>query len=135
MVSRYLDWHYWISSNPTALSSKVTMIILVFFALLVLAEIILRIYLSKFSSKIDKPMRKLFFKCESFLLWSSITGFFWLLFAYEGIPVLSAKYFMIIWFIIFAVWAFNISVYATKKMPLWRKAIKDKSNFDKYLVR
>jgi hypothetical protein len=64
-----------------------------------------------------------------------ILGFVVLFFFYEGVPFLSARFWLLVWFIGLIAWKVYILIYLFRKIPQESRENKDKQNFEKYLPR
>jgi hypothetical protein len=104
----------------------------VFFVLFVVAGIL--------SSKIVKKEKEKFVlrqaakNMKGWFYAAGITGLTWLFFSYERAVLLSARFWILVWFIGFGVWLVFI-IKRIKKLPAKETELKKQADFEKYLPK
>ncbi len=123
------QYHYWFNFRPELLSLKMV----IFIILLGFIALIGFIYLYKFNKK-SSSYKKILIKIENFCLTNWIVLFTMAFLYKNGVAVLSAKFWMILWLLIDIGWA--IYIYIHFKKHLVKVEMAKKSNFnDKYIPK
>lgn len=131
--SRFLDWRFWFSMKPGALGERTMIVIIVVFAVFMLAALIFR-FLVKVKKQ-NPPLVKVFKKFYKMLFTMALVGFFLLFLAYEQIYLLGAHFWFLVWFLGLLAWTVFIVRHMIVRMPKEREALEQKKRFEKYLPR
>lgn len=124
---------FWFSLNPGPMSYKFQLALTWLFGLALILAIIFRILIivQKKDLLIIKFWRKLF---RLFLVMGLI-GFVLLFFFYEGVPILGARFWFLLWILAFIVWLVFALIFLIVKVPRIKKETEEKKQFEKYLPK
>ncbi len=131
--ARLLDLRFWFTLRPSPIGEKTALILLIGFAALVVAAVVLN-FLVK-TKKQNPPLIKLFKKISKMLYTMAFLGIVFLFFSYEQIYFLGSHFWFLLWLAGLIVWVVFIVLYAVKKMPKESDDLKKKQRFLKYLPR
>jgi len=123
-----LNLSFWLNTRPGDLSGDAKKIIYVFLALLIIMGIISFLRARK---KVKAEWR-IWNKVFNFSLSNIIIGLLLLFFSFELTPVLSMRFFYLLWIILMAVWLFFIFKNYKKITSIKEELIK-KQNYNKYI--
>lgn len=126
---------YWFNIRPDELSSPFLIFFCVFFTLLVLSKFIFFFYYKKNKDVILKPYKKFIQKGETALFSLGICGLFWLFFAYEQVPFLSARFWMIIWLFSALLWVYFIIRYKNFELEPLLKQMAERERIEKWMPK
>ncbi len=136
MIAPHLyDFHYWFSSRPFPLSNRGVYILLFIFVGMIVADIVLRIIARKKRKTRDVLTKRIVSRVCICLETMSIFGLILLFFAFEGIPLLGARYFLLVWGIGLLVWVLSIAHESYVRNPAKRAAAIKKGEFSKYFKK
>jgi DNA integrity scanning protein DisA with diadenylate cyclase activity len=122
-----LTLKYWFNLKPESFSSVANIIILSFFGLLLISTIVF------FVLKNRKGIyKKLFNKLYEFSFINLIIGLLLFFFSWQQVSFLSARFWYMLWLIIFVVWFIEIIKKSGRISDLKEKRQKRKE-FEKYL--
>lgn len=122
-----LTLKYWFNLRPEAFSSMANIIIFSFLGLLIIGTIVFFIFKNK------KGVYKILFsKLYDFCLINLIIGLLLFFLSWQQISFLSARFWYMLWLIIFVVWFVEIMKTSGKISDLRKKRQKRKE-FEKYL--
>ncbi len=107
--------------------------IMVFFGLIVLAGIIIKIY--KEIKKGEKFQAKLLEKIISLCIVMGVLGILLTWLRYERVQILSARFWLIVWLIVTLIWLYPIVKYYLKVVPEAKKRSEEKKLYSKYLPK
>ncbi len=114
-MNNLLTLKLWFNLYPPAMQSWILYFFLVVFSLFLLLGILGKVYLLK--AKIEKLYRRAFSKIGNMLIIMGLAGLSLWVFAYEQIPVLSMRFFYIIWFACLLVWIYFLYKYIFIEIP------------------
>jgi len=106
---------YWFSLRPDFFVNWIAQIVLIFFILLFVVSLFLKIYVTKY--KVDKLLKKFWRKLSDLLLVMSLLGFLLYFFSYERIYIFSMRVWYLLWLGLFVWWAWNVYKYITIEIP------------------
>ena len=132
MPKNLLSLDFWFSTRPGFLSPLALKVILALTIVLIVSAIALKI-ITKLKN-FDVYFKRLFNKLAALLGWMGIILGILLFFGYERAPILSMRFFYLLWTAGLAVWVFFIVKYALT-IPKLMKEMKDKKEFEKYLPK
>lgn len=116
--------------RPPAMQLKTVLILAGFFGLFVVLGIISKIITKKTNDGLKlKGWLRLFYLFTSM----GLIGLGYLIFAWQGVTLLAARFWLIIWLITVIVWLIFIGIYMFSKVPKLRAKIKKQRNFEKYI--
>jgi hypothetical protein len=119
---------YWLNMRPNVIEASVQKYFIAFVILLLMLTILFSVLKAKNKSLYNKIWRKL----NTFFLTNFIIGLLFLFFAYEMIPFLSSRFWLILWFLCDTVWLFFI-IKVLMDIPKIREAIAKEREFKKYI--
>ncbi len=120
-MNRYLSFIYWFGFNPDSLSHRTTVLLLVVFGLMLAVGLGMRVSAFYWKPKMDKPGRKLMRKIYTLVFAMGILGLLWLVFAFEGIPLFSAKFWLLAWLAGSVYWMITVIKYWKTTLPALRQ--------------
>lgn len=116
--------------RPPVMSLRALIILGVIFVSLIVAGIVIKIYLPKIKDGLKvKGFRRLSHLCFT----QGITGAVYWFFAWQGIALLSSRFWLLIWAISLVLWLYFIYRYLYIKVPMLRKDIDSKRKFSQYI--
>tara|TARA_B100000315_G_scaffold193145_1_gene183642 strand:+ start:44 stop:460 length:417 start_codon:yes stop_codon:yes gene_type:complete len=131
-ITPLLKLSFWFKINPGPLMPMFYWVFLIFFGLLFVASIVCgRIY------KKEKDQFVLRFSAKylkNWLLTASIVGFLLLLFNYERVALLSARFWYGLWTIGFGVWL-GFIIKKIRQLPDKKKGLIERAKLNKYLPK
>lgn len=122
-----LTLSFWFNSRPGALMPALEKGFVVFLFLLLIGFVVFL-----FLQKKKTIFRNLFKKLGGFCLGNAIIGGILLFFIYEGVPLLSARFWLLFWLIGMGVWLFFI-LKRLKEIPKRKEELEKEKAFKKYL--
>lgn len=122
-------YDYWFNTRPELLS-KIGVAVLVVVGL----ACCYLIYLAKVKQKNKDYSRALWYRLENFAITNAVLSFLMALCYYQGIPFLSAKFWLLLWIIINVVYL-NWLYRKFKKIPARLEKIKQEKEFKKYIPK
>ena len=132
-MQKYFSLNFWFDLSPGPFNLIALKILaVIFFVCLILMAVF--IYLYKFKKK-DKFITHLYRKLYLFFFACAFIGFIFLFFFYEQAYLLAARFWFLLWILMFVVWLFFIIKFVVKDIPLQRKKIGKKREFEKYLPK
>jgi amino acid transporter len=133
LIKPLLTFQYWFGTGVIPFVPAVSRIILILMTALVLAGIAIAVYL-KLQKGMDKAIRRVWKRVAALCATMGAIGLLLYGFYYEGIPVLSMRFWWIVWFIIVAWWKYDIWKEYRKTMAS-RAVDKDRANYEKWLPK
>ena len=127
-MTNLLSIKLWFNLRPGSLTPFALKIIIIFIFLLAVFSFVF--YLLKL--KKQRLLFQIWAKLYLFNLSNFIIGLFLLFFAYELVPFLSARIWMLLWGIGMLAWLIFIGL-AIARLPKIKKDIAKKSEYEKYL--
>lgn len=127
--------HFWFQIRPLPMSKVFTLLFLVFFLLLIIGKVGLRMYAAKMKKQLTKADKKLYDLVQSLLLTMGLLGIAWTFFAYEGIPILSGRFWLVLWVAGVGVWAYAIFRYYTNEYTGYKEKIAERERLERYLPK
>lgn len=128
-MQNLINFGYWFSLRPEALSPIAQKLFIGFIILLALICLLTAIF--KNHGGIYRGFLK---KIYSFSFANAVIGLFILFFNYELIPFLSARFWLGLWLIMMIVWLIFILKYL-RKIPATKKRVAAEKEFNKYLPK
>ncbi|MBI4239698.1 hypothetical protein HY620_01765 [Candidatus Uhrbacteria bacterium] len=126
---------YWITTNPGTLSLPTVISFGIFFCLCIAAPFLFTLYYRTQKKVLAKPEKRLMQKLKSMCVTMGGLGLVWLAFAYETLPILSARFWLLILIVCAGIWIYAIYGYATKDMKEQLEQIKQREQLSKYMPR
>ena len=128
-LSHFFTSSYWFANVPTMTSSALWVQI-IFYALLVAGSLSMESWIV--SNKADKFLAHMLRRVKTLLLVMGITGFVFLFFRYQFIPLLSRRFMYLVWLTMLAVWV-GFLVPEFKKIPKRRQDAEEIDQIKRYL--
>lgn len=129
------DINLWIAIRPLPLSKGFAIALVVFFLLIIIGKIALRIYASKMKRELTKADKKLYDLIQSLLLTMGSLGIMWTFFAYEGIPILAARFWFLLWLLGLIIWIYAILRYYLLEYTNFKVKLAERERLEKYLPK
>ncbi|MDP2656564.1 MAG: hypothetical protein Q8P11_03320 [bacterium] len=134
MIAPHLyDFHYWFSSHPGPLSVRGILILSFILFTVIVIDIVSRIIGKKKRKVWDSLTKNVVGRLHNCFVTMIVFGIIVVFFEYEGVPVLGARYFALIWTIVLLVWLIAIGHETYVKNKALRKEAQKKGEFTKYL--
>lgn len=134
-INRFFDLLYWLNLEPAALRTHVAVFWASVFGGMIILKFFCRAIYVNYKKALTPPEKKLLFKIESMLLTMGFSGLVWTFFAYESLPILSSRLWMVLWMIGLVFWIYAILHYALVEMPPRIEGIVKKEKFEKYIPK
>lgn len=134
-INRFFSLLYWFSLEPQVVSLRGTIILTSFFSFFIVLKILGKMIYLRYKKDLSAPEKHLLAKIESMLLTMGFAGLAWTFFAYEALPLLSARFWFLVWVVSFVIWGYLILRYALVQFPIQLAALKEKERFSKYLPK
>lgn len=134
-INRFFSLFYWFSLEPQVLSLRGAIIAGSFFGCLILLKILGKMAYLRYKKNLSAPEKRLLSKAESMLLTMGFAGIAWVFFAYEGLPILSARFWFLVWIVAFVLWGYLLLRYTLVDLPPQVASLKQKERFSKYLPK
>lgn len=133
MIAPHLyDYHYWFASRPGPLSMRGVSILLFVLIVMVVGDIVLRIVAKKKRKVWDTLTKKVVNRIHNCLNTMAVFGFIIAFFDYQGIPVLGARYLLLLWGLGLLAWALSIAHESYVRNRAQRQESIKKGEFTKY---
>ncbi len=129
------DLNYWFTIRPGEMSAPFLVGFFIFFLIVFLGTFALIAYKRKNKVAINKPERKLYEKIQSACATMGLLGLLWLFFAYERVPFLSARFWVLVLILSIGLWIYVISRYYTLDMKPQIKKLAEKERIEKWLPK
>ncbi len=84
---------------------------------------------------LEKERRRLLRRIALCLFSAGLSGLILFSFTWQQIPLLSMRFFYVIWFLSFAAWGFAIGKYAMKDLPLLQAERAERAAYEKWLPK
>ena len=133
--AKLTELHFWFQIRPLPMSKGFTIAFTVFFLLMITAKAGLRIYTSRMKRVLTKADKKLFDLIQSMLVTMGFLGILWTFCAYEGIPILSARFWLILWLAGLLVWVYFIMRYYVLEYTDFKIKRAERERLEKYLPK
>lgn len=111
----------------------VEQVLLVVFAVFVIASIVLKLFTLR--KGIEKMYRRAMVRIAHAMFWLGLFGLFLSAVNYESTPVLSARFWYLIWAALFGVAAYRISKYILKDIPAVQAKEMEREQTNKWLPK
>lgn len=134
-INRFFDLMYWFSLEPQIMSLRGAIMLTSFFGFFLLLKVLGKMVFLRYKQNLSSPEKQLLSKIESMLLTMGFAGIFWVFFAYQGLPILSARFWFLTWGISFVLWAYTLLHYGLVQLPEEIKRIREKERFSRYLPK
>ncbi len=134
-IAKLTDINLWLSIRPAPLSKGFAIGFLVFFLLIIIGKISIRIYASKMKRQLTKADKKLYDLIQSLLLTMGSLGILWTFFAYEGIPILASRFWFLLWLLGLVIWIYFIARYYLLEYTDFKVKLAEKERLEKYLPK
>jgi len=123
---------FWFTLNPGPINYKLQLFLTWLFGGILILGVIFRILTIVQRKKIiAKIWRKFYRLC----LTMGLIGFLLLFFFYEGVAILGARFWFLVWLLILIIWLVYILIYLIFKIPKIKKEREEKKQFEKYLPK
>ena len=127
-MQNLLNLNFWINLSPPALLPVFLKTLIVFISVLA----VLAFYFMVKGKKKNFLFGRVWRRLQSFCLGNTILGLIILFFTYEQVPLLSARFWFLVWGTSMIVWLYFIfKVY--KEAPVRKEALEKEKEFKKYI--
>lgn len=133
LIKPLFSLSYWFGVRILPFAPAISLTIQILMSALVLAGIALWVYV-KLQKGIEKTLRRVLKRVATLCLTMGIVGWLFYGFYYEGIPVLSMRFWYVIWFAIVCWWTYDIVIEYRKKKALQLAGL-ERAKFEKWLPK
>lgn len=123
-----LQSSYWLN-QPGPLAPGLFWAALIFFSILVIASVALKVVDYKKDRLLEKGLRKI----AKFSGWLGVLGWLILFFRYQFVPLLSLRAFYLVWLAVALAGVYFIIKYFTKSLPELQRREEERRRIEKYL--
>jgi len=128
----FLDPRYWLNPRPVPLGPSLVGGILAFFSWFLVVAVVLLLIAR--GMKKDNPLKAGIFRRFSRLMaYTGTIGLLLLFFAYEQLPLLGMRFWVLLLFFLFIGWLARIVVYIVRDYPRKKTDIDERKRLEKYL--
>lgn len=126
----FFNLRHLLNLRPEAMQTRAMIILLVIFGLLIILGVASRLAVEKIKDGLKvKAWRRLY----HLGLTMGITGLVFFFFAWQGVALLAARFWLVIWLVSLLIWLGFIGKYWFLEIPKLRSEIEHKRKFEKYL--
>lgn len=133
LIKPLLTFQYWFGTGVIPFVPAVSRIILILMTALVLVGIAIAVYL-KLQKGMDKAIRRVWKRVAVLCVTMGVIGLLLYGFYYEGIPVLSMRFWWIVWFGLVGWWKYDIWTEYRKTIAEHAGAA-ERAKFEKWLPK
>ncbi len=133
--NRLFDLIFWFDMAPTGLHLRTAIVFASFFIMLLLFKFVGKLVYMRYKKELLGPEKRMIRMIESFLLTMGFAGLAWTFFAFEGLPVVAARFWMLVWALSAVLLLYVIAYYILVDMPNELKSLQHKERFEKYLPK
>ena len=131
-IAKFFNLPRLLDLRPAIALNTVYFLLAVFAVLIIIATIIKII---KKTNKGDGFRQKLLEKYSVALFWLGVFGLILTWFRYERVNILSARFWLLVWFVGLIVWLAFVLKYQFKTVPAARQQLQKTQEFKKYLPK
>ena len=128
----FLDYRYWLNTNPVPLGPTLAGGVFAFFAWFLITSLVLAIIAHAVAKK-DALKAGILQRFSASMGTTGTLGLLLLLFAYELVPIFDMRLWLLVLFIIFAIWIMRIAWHVVREYPVERARIAERARLEKYL--
>ncbi len=128
-IGNLFYWHYWFSL-PRVTWGTTFWLWFGFFSLFLAAAIVLRIVRNY---KQDNLIREVLRRYSNIGIGMGLLGLLWFFFRQQSAPILSWRFWLLVWLVGLAYWLYLVIRYHVKRLPEIRKEKEQRTTFNKYL--
>ncbi len=132
-MNNLLTLNLWFGLYPPPMQKGILYFLVIIFALLFLVGVIGKVYSLK--AKIEKFYRRAISKIGDAFITMGAIGLLLCVFSYEQIPILSMRFFYLVWLIIMLIWAYFLYKYMFIEIPKLLELKKLREQEDKWLPK
>ncbi|OGY46010.1 MAG: hypothetical protein A3J65_02670 [Candidatus Buchananbacteria bacterium RIFCSPHIGHO2_02_FULL_45_11b] len=126
----FFDPGHLFSLRPPVMQPRAIIILTLAFGILIALGLILKFRLPNIRDRLkNKGYGRLIHLCFTF----GLIGFVYLFFAWQGVALLSSRFWLVIMGLTLLVWLFFIGKYFILTIPKLRKEIEEKRKFSRYI--
>ena len=129
------DITYWLNPGPGELSEGYIYFFTALFGLFVLFKVLLRYMGRQYVHGLHKAQQRILQRVETLCLTLGLVGLFWVFLRYELVPFFSARFWLMIWFLSFVMWAYLIFHYARYQVHDIVRLDRERASRQKYFVK
>lgn len=129
-----LSWHFWFTALPQPFTQWAGRFLLILMLALLLGGVGIRAYVQLVHG-LEKDRRRLLRRIALCLFSAGFSGLILYGFTWQEVPLLSMRFFYVVWFVSFAAWGFVIGKYALKDLPLLRAEQAERAAYEKWLPK
>lgn len=129
-----LDPSYWFNITAMPFMPIIDKLLLIVLYGLLIAGIGFTVY-AKYGKKMEKYLKRLLKRYASALTTAGAIGLLLYAFTWQRVPVLSMRFFFVLWFVLFAYWIWTIVRFQIKELPARRKMREEQMAREKWLPK
>ena len=131
--SKFFSWSYYFSLKVGPLSGGTKQALIIILSIFLLLAFVSRLLV--YLKKEQVHLAKLLMRFYIFWLVNAVSGFIWLFFRAQAVPLFGARFWVLILLVVDIIWLFYLVKYAIKQMPKEKKEKEEKEQFRKYLPK
>lgn len=124
---------FWLNTNPPPISADSERVLFFAFAVVMILGAIIRLVATR--RKEDRHVTETFNRLGNACVTMGFLGLVLFFFSFEGIPLLGARFWYLLWAVGFLYWLGMTLRYVVKVVPLERKAELERQAKEKYLPK
>lgn len=124
---------FWFNQISVDFTPWVSYLLIGVFALAVVLGVVF--YAFAWRKNIDKEHRRFLRQLGTMSFWAGVSGFALYAMTWQRIPVLSMRFFFVVWLFIFGYWKWLLIRRYVKEMPLLRQKEAEKAAYEKWLPK
>lgn len=132
-VKPLLDPGFWFALQPDLLSPAFEKGFFILFGLMIIFGAIIRIVAKQ--KKYDRYIAQTFNKIGVMLLSMGLIGLSWFFFTFEGIYIVGARFWFILWLIGLVAWIWSIVKFVKKDIPELKAEREARADANQYLPK
>ncbi len=125
---------YWFNTTATPFLPLIDKMVLILLYGLLIAGIGCAVY-AKYGKKMEKYLKRLLRRYASALTTAGAIGLLLYAFTWQRVPILSMRFFFVLWFVLFAYWIGTIVRFQIKELPARRKLREEQIAREKWLPK
>jgi len=124
---------FWLNTNPAPLATDAERVLFFVFAVILILGAIIRLVATR--RKEDRHVTETFSRLGNSAVTMGFLGLLLFFFSFEGIPLLGARFWFLLWALGFLIWIATIVRYVFKVVPVERKAELERQEREKYMPK
>lgn len=128
-----IDPSFWFALQPNYLSPFFEKAFFLLFSVLLISGSVIRIRVRR--KGFDRYNKIVFLQVGTMFITMGVAGMFWFFFSYEGLYLIGARFWFLVWGLGFIAWASVLVRFARVDIPSMKEQEKSRADANKYLPR